>query len=98
MKALEAKDKLVRSVAASWLGTIYENGFGISSDFEEAISFYNKAIEIDGNISAAYNLANMYLQGHGVDVSYPKAVKLMKISHSKGKKNATEWLTRNGEL
>jgi TPR repeat protein len=98
MKALEAKDKLVRSVAASWLGTIYENGFGILSDFDKAISFYNEAIEIDGNISAAYNLANMYLQGLGVEVNYRKAVELMRISHNKGRKNATEWLTRNGEL
>lgn len=98
MKALEAKDRVVRSDAASWLGTIYENGFGISSDFEKAISFYNEAIEIDENITAAYNLANMYLQGHGVEVNYRKAVELMKISHSKGRKNATEWLTRNGEL
>ncbi|MBA6303472.1 PEGA domain-containing protein, partial [Colwellia sp. MB02u-14] len=98
MKALEAKDKVVWSNAASWLGTIYENGFGISSDFAKAISFYNEAIEIDGNITAAYNLANMYLQGHGVDVSYLKAVELMKIAHNKGRKDATEWLTRNGEL
>ncbi|GAA6171990.1 hypothetical protein NBRC116592_16600 [Colwellia sp. KU-HH00111] len=98
MKALQSKDRVVRSDAASWLGTIYENGFGISSDFEKAISFYNEAIEIDENITAAYNLANMYLQGHGVEVNYRKAVELMKISHSKGRKNATEWLTRNGEL
>jgi len=97
-KALQAKDKVVRSNAASWLGMIYENGFGISSDFEKAISFYNEAIEIDGHIGAAYNLANMYLQGLGVEVSYPKAVELMKVAHSKGRKNATEWLTRNGEL
>ena len=98
MKALEAKDKVVWSNAASWLGTIYENGFGISSDFTKAISFYNEAIEVDGNITASYNLANMYLQGHGVAVNYLKAVELMKMSHSKGRKNATEWLTRNGEL
>jgi TPR repeat protein len=98
MKALQAKDNIVRSEAASWLGTIYENGFGISSDFAKAISFYNEAIEIDGNITAAYNLANMYLQGHGVAVNYPKGVELMKIAHSKGRENATEWLTRNGEL
>ena len=97
-KALQAKDKVVRSNAASWLGMIYENGFGISSDFEKAISFYNEAIEIDGHIGAAYNLANMYLQGLGVEVSYPKAVELMKVAHSKGRKNATEWLTLHGEL
>jgi TPR repeat protein len=98
MKALEAKDKVAWSNAASWLGTIYENGFGISSNFTKAISFYNEAIEIDDNITATYNLANMYLQGHGVAVNYLKAVELMKMSHSKGRKNATEWLTRNGEL
>ncbi|MGB2739424.1 MAG: PEGA domain-containing protein [Cognaticolwellia sp.] len=98
IKALQSKGRVVRSDAASWLGTIYENGFGISSDFEKAISFYNEAIEIDGNITAVYNLANMYLQGLGVEVNYRKAVKLMKIAHSKGRKDATEWLTRNGEL
>ena len=97
-QALETEDMFIKSNSLMWLGSISENGLGLASDFEKATSYYNEAIEIDGNITAAYNLANMYLQGHGVEVNYRKAVELMKISHSKGRKNATEWLIRNGEL
>jgi len=40
----------------------------------------------------------MYIQGHGVEVNHSKAIELMKSAHSKGNKDATEWLTRHGEL
>ena len=98
MKALKSEDKFVSSYAALWLGFIYDYALGISSDFEKAISFYNEAIELDGSVTAAYQLAQMYIQGHGVALNYLKGVELMKIAHSKGRKDATEWLTQNGEL
>ena len=97
MKAFQSKDKLVRSGAAGMLGLIYENGLGIPSDFEKAIFFHNKALEDEG-FSSVFSLAYMYLQGHGVEVNYKKAVKLFRISHGKGDKRATEWLTQNGEI
>ena len=97
MKAFQSEDKLIRSGAAGMLGLIYENGLGIPSDFEKAFFFNNKALE-DDNFHSAFPLAYMYLQGHGVEVNYTKAVELFKISHSKGDKRATQWLTQNGEI
>jgi TPR repeat protein len=97
MKAFQSKDKLIRSGAAGMLGLIYENGKGVRSDFEKAFFFNNKALE-DDNFPSAFPLAYMYLQGHGVEVNYTKAVELFEISHSKGDKRATQWLTQNGEI
>ena len=96
-KAFHTKDKLVSSSAAGMLGLIYQKGLGIPSDFEKAFAFHNKALE-NGAFSSAFPLAYMYLQGHGVEVNYNKAIELFKISHSKGDKRATQWLTQNGKM
>ena len=97
MKAFQSKDKIIKSSAAGMLGLIYENGGGISSNFEKAFFFHNKALE-DDDFTSAFPLAYMYLQGHGVEVNYTKAVELFKLALSKGDKRATEWLTQNGEI
>ena len=98
MKGLQSESQPTRAGAAFWLGNIYDYGFGNSSDFNKALSYYNQSLDEILSASAANNLAEMYLQGHGVEVNYPKAVELMKIAHSEGRKSATEWLTRHGEL
>lgn len=96
-KAFQTKDKLISYGAAGMLGLIYQNGLGISSDFEKAVFFFSKGLE-SGDFTSAFPLAYMYLQGHGIEVNYTKAVELFKISHSNGDKRATQWLTQNGEI
>jgi TPR repeat protein len=103
MKALQSEDKDEMSGAAYSLGSIYKyNSPEVSNSFDKAVSFFNIVIEEDDEGSyedaASYELALMYLEGHGVEVNYLKAVELFKTAHSKGMKRATEWLTRNGEL
>ena len=98
MKALRSEDKDAISGAALGLGAIYKyDSPEVSNSFDKAVSFFNIAIE-EGNEGACYELADMYLKGHGVEVNYLKAVELFKTAHSKGMKRATEWLTLHGEL
>ena len=98
MKALQSEDKDEMSGAAYSLGTIYKyDSPEASNSFDKAVSFFNIAIE-EGTEGACYELADMYLKGHGVEVNYIKAVELFKIAHNKGMNRATEWLTRHAEL
>jgi len=98
MKALQSEDKDEMSGAAYSLGTIYKyDSPEVYNSFDKAVSFFNIAIE-EGNEGACYELALMYLEGHGVEVNYLKAIELFKTAHNKGMESATEWLTRHGEI
>ena len=47
------------------LGYMYDNGYGVSRNYNEAIMWYRKAAE-QGNHRAQYNLGLMYEGGYGV--------------------------------
>lgn len=55
------------------MGILYENGRGVSRDYEAAIAWYTKAAEA-GNPGAQFNLGNMYHEGVGVPVDSTRAV------------------------
>lgn len=63
------------------IGQLFEFGYSVSEDFEEAINWYAKAAE-QGNAMAQHCLGEMYLTGRGV-------------SHDK--KKAFEWYSKAAE-
>lgn len=54
------------------LGWMYENGHGVSRDYEEAVTWYRKAADA-GLANSQYNLGVMYANGHGVRQDYKEA-------------------------
>jgi TPR repeat protein len=48
---------------------MYENGQGVSQDYNEAARWYREAAD-QGNATAQYNLARMYGLGQGVSQNY----------------------------
>lgn len=55
------------------LGTIYEEGLGVSIDVPRAIELYEKSAETD-HIYALHNLAKIYAQGKSVKKNEEKAL------------------------
>jgi TPR repeat protein len=47
------------------LGTMYDNGFGVTQDYAEAVIWYRRAAE-QGDAKAQTNLGFMYANGRGV--------------------------------
>lgn len=47
------------------LGFMYDNGYGVPQDYQEAIAWYRRAAD-QGNDRAQYNLAHIYDKGDGV--------------------------------
>ena len=45
---------------------LYEQGLGVPQDYEEAVKWYRRLSQ-KGDSRALYNLANLHLQGKGVD-------------------------------
>ena len=64
-----------------------ENGEGVSTNFEEAAKWYEKAVN-NGVINAAHNLAMMYETGRGVDQDHKRALNLYKQAASLGNAQA----------
>ncbi len=56
------------------LGTMFENGQGVSQDFKEAVRWYRLAAD-QGLTKAQYNLGLMYAQGKGVGKDPIQAIK-----------------------
>ena len=54
------------SIAAFYLGRMYENGQGVDADINEAVSWYRNAAELK-NSAAMTCLGNCYRYGRGVD-------------------------------
>ena len=72
------------------LGTIYEQGLGMPSDFDAAAYWYRKAAD-GGNPSAQYNLGIFYQFGRGVQKSDAEAaawlLKAANNGHAKAQNN-----------
>ena len=56
------------------LGSMYENGYGVVQDYNEAVKWYRKAAEQE-DAKAQYNLGQMYKVGSGVQRDYDEAVR-----------------------
>ena len=48
------------------LGTMYENGKGVTRDYGEAMKLYRLAADYQGYPAPLYALGSMYAKGHGV--------------------------------
>ena len=71
------------SIAQVLLGEMYDCGFGVELDYEEAVKWYRKSAE-QGNPSGQWLLGVMYDCGYGVEQDYEEAVKWYRKSAEQG--------------
>lgn len=69
--------------AQNFLGYCYQQGLGISKDFEKALYWLSLAVE-NGNIKALNSLGYMYSRGLGVDKDPTQAYQFYKTAALKG--------------
>ncbi len=67
------------SEAQKTLGFMYQHGLGVTQNYKQAFSWYQKAAE-DGNPNAQTALAWCYIQGQGVEQDYQEAVRLYQLA------------------
>ena len=79
------------STAQILLGGMYEGGYGVEKDYEEAEKWFRKSAE-QGDDRGQVDLGNMYLNGTGVEKNYAEAVKWYRKSAEHGNFNAMELL------
>ena len=79
---------------AIWtLGYMYENGQGVTQDYEIAVDYYNACLnEDETDIDALHSLAQCYENGYGVDKDIVHAHYLYKEAASYGCEYSEEWL------
>ena len=65
------------------LGLCYQYGDGVAKRMDEAMRWYNIAVE-NGNASAMNRLGLCYLEGQDVEKSYDKAVEYFRMAINKG--------------
>lgn len=65
------------------MGVLYENGFGVAKDPQQAVVWYSKAAE-QGNSDAQFNLGAMYEHGLGIPVNYVEAARLYRPAAEAG--------------
>ncbi|KAG2195791.1 hypothetical protein INT47_005768 [Mucor saturninus] len=70
------------------LGRMYAQACGTSQDWNQAIFWYKKCIENNGNQYAQYNLAQCYLHGYGGFKDQDEGLKLLKKSAVQGNSEA----------
>ncbi|MBR6066621.1 MAG: SEL1-like repeat protein [Bacteroidales bacterium] len=61
------------SAAQNMLGHMYDDGLGVTQNYEMAVEWYKKSAE-QGNAFAQFYLGNHYYNGQGVKQDYAKAV------------------------
>jgi TPR repeat protein len=59
-------------------GSALERGFGVNQDFPEARRYYEKSA-LRHNGDAAFALAKMYLEGHGVSSDEAEGVRWLQV-------------------
>jgi hypothetical protein len=77
------------------LGIMYEEGRGLTQDYEKALEWYRKAAE-QGYAPALNNLGVMYDRGVGVPKNTKKALELYRKAASEGDVYFMEALTNLG--
>ncbi|WP_052102780.1 tetratricopeptide repeat protein [Porphyromonas gulae] len=75
---------------------MYNEGYGVSQDYSEAVKWYRKAAE-QGNAHAQNNLGEMYEKGYGVSQDYSEAVKWYLKAAEQGNNEAQYNLHKMGE-
>ena len=74
-------------IAQFVLGSMYENGEGVSQDYLLAVKWYSKAAE-QGDVDAQYNLGRMYADGSGVVQDYVTSHVWFNIAGGQGYQDA----------
>ena len=68
----------------------YKNGYGVEKNNTQAVSYYNKAIDL-GNINAMLKLGICYYHGYGFKKDYKQAFSWFKKAADKNHANACGW-------
>ncbi len=71
-KALDTFSELSKKdnrVALNFLGRMYKDGVGVKQDNNKAFNLFNRAA-ILGDLSAQFNLGNMYFNGEGIPLDW----------------------------
>ena len=85
-------------IAQNNFGWMYDNGYGVSKDYSEAVEWYRKAAE-QGNARGQTRLGLMYIYGYGVLKDYAEAIKWFRKAVEQGYSggaNALGWMYENG--
>ncbi len=105
MGLLSPRAKDGNSVAQNALGVLYLNGWGVTKNYAEALSWFQKASE-QGNPRAQFAIGNMYDNGHGVrkdsaeaanwyrkaaEQSFPPAQSLLGSMYARGDGVPQDW-------
>jgi uncharacterized protein len=72
-----------RAEAQFYLGVMYEDGWGVAPNDQEAVRWYTQAAEGD-EPAAQFNLALMYEHGRGVNQDYQTAVRWYRSAAHRG--------------
>ncbi len=73
--------------AQQFVGAMYEEGEGMTKNYEQAIHWYRKAA-VKKNTSAQYALGLMHLKGRGVDQDFIHAQKWLILAAAQGDSKA----------
>ncbi|MBD1433910.1 sel1 repeat family protein [Sphingobacterium sp. DN00404] len=68
------------------LGFVYNNGYGVAKNLQEAMRWYRKAADL-GNPRAQTNLGLSYRNGEGVAQDYTEALRLFHLAAAQGYAN-----------
>lgn len=71
----------------TWLGVIYSQALGVSTDFARARAHFEKAA-ISGDAIAQYRLGEMYYKGNGVEKDFDTAIRWLNQAARKGNYSA----------
>ena len=66
---------------------MYEDGNGVSKDFEEAVKWYREAAE-QGDAAAQCNLGHIYIRGENVEQDFKEALKWYRKAAEQGDEQA----------
>jgi TPR repeat protein len=76
------------------IGDLYEDGHGVSQDYEEAMKWFQKAADL-GNAAAMYNIAILYEEGRGVKKDAQEAARWMESALRAGSEVARKQMREN---
>ena len=74
-KAPKKRNRKIDSHALNLIGKIYEMGEQVEKDYNKAMQYYMKSIELNDNLLALNNLARMFEKGLGCEKDEEKAIK-----------------------
>lgn len=69
--------------AEFYLGLMYDRGYGVTHDDDQAIFWYRRASD-QGSLAAQYNLGTKYASGNGVSQDYAEAAKWFGMCAERG--------------